>query len=68
MGIELWDFADAIRSERAPEMDGEAGLRSKSLCMACYESAALDRPVKYDDVLSGAICEYQRPIDEYWQI
>jgi len=67
-GVQMWDFADAIRNGREPEMDGEAGLRAKALCETCYESAAAGEPVKYDDVLSGEVCEYQRPIDEYWQI
>ena len=67
-GIEIWDFADSIRNSRKPEIDGEDGLRAKALCEACYESSMLDKPVKYDDVLSGKISGYQTPIDEYWKI
>jgi hypothetical protein len=49
-------------------MDGMAGLRSKALCEACFESATLGRPVKYDDVLNGTIRTFQKPIDEFWEL
>ena len=65
--IEIWDFVEAVRTGRRPEMDGQAGLASKALCLACYESAALGGTrVRYADVLSGAVDAYQRPIDERW--
>ncbi len=67
-GIQLWDFADAIRNSRKPELDGTAGLKAKALCEACYESAYAGEPVKYADVLSGKIHAYQQPIDEYWKL
>ena len=67
-GIEVWDFVNSIRTGRAPEMDGMAGLRSKALCEACFESATLGRPVKYDDVLNGTIRTFQKPIDEFWEL
>jgi len=65
-GIQIWDFCDAISAGREPEIDGEAGMRAKALCESCYESATVGKPVKYDDVVSGKVCEYQKPIDEYW--
>lgn len=65
-GIQLWDFAEAIKTGRQPELDGEAGLKAKALCEACYESAFANEPVKYADVLSGKIHAYQQSIDEYW--
>ena len=67
-GIEIWDFCNAIRTGRKPDLDGEAGMKAKALCEACYESSNLGKTVKYADVLSGKICEYQKPIDEYWKI
>ncbi|OIP06363.1 MAG: hypothetical protein AUJ96_09190 [Armatimonadetes bacterium CG2_30_66_41] len=66
--VEVGDFIDAIANNRPPDVDGEAGLRAKALCEACYESATIGKPVKYDDVLSGAVCEYQKPINEHWGI
>jgi predicted dehydrogenase len=67
-GIEVWDFVDSIRSDRQPEMDGTAGLRSKALCEACFESATLGRPVTYDSVLSGRVRAFQKPIDDFWKL
>lgn len=66
--IELWDFADSIRNNRKPEIDGEEGLRAKTLAIACYESAYTNSLVKYDDILTGKISEYQNSINEYWKI
>ena len=66
--IEVWDFARAIRTGDGPEMDGEAGLRAKALCEACYESATAGSPVKYADVLRGTVNAYQEPIDAFWGI
>ncbi|MCL5997285.1 MAG: Gfo/Idh/MocA family oxidoreductase [Chloroflexi bacterium] len=66
--IEAWDFVNAIRAERKPEMDGDDGLCAKALCECCYESAITGQPVKFDDVISGKIDAYQRPIDEFWKI
>jgi UDP-N-acetyl-2-amino-2-deoxyglucuronate dehydrogenase len=64
--IEVWDFVDAIRTGRKPEMDGYDGLRAKALCECCYESAIAGKPVKYADVLAGRVDAYQKPIDEFW--
>ncbi len=65
--VEIYDFIRAVRTGGAPEMDGIAGLRAKALCEACFESAALDgRVVRYGDVLSGNVRNYQAPIDAYW--
>jgi predicted dehydrogenase len=66
--IEVWDFVQAIVNGTEPEMDGEAGLRAKALCEACYESATTGKPVKYADVLQGTIDAYQQPIDAFWGI
>ena len=66
--IELWDFVDAIRNNRRPDIDGDDGLRAKALCEACYESATIGKAVKYDDVLNGRINAYQKPIDDFWKL
>ncbi len=67
-GVQTWDFADSIRNNRKPEMDGEDGLKSKALCEACFEAATCGEYVSYDDVLSGKVNAYQKPIDEYWKL
>jgi len=66
--VQTWDFVDAIRTGRKPEMDGMEGLLSKAICETCYESAHCGAVVKYDDVVSGAVCAFQKPVDEYWGI
>lgn len=67
-GIEVWDFVNSVRTGRQPEMDGVEGLRSKALCEACFESATLGRPVKYDSVLSGRVRAFQKPVDDFWKL
>ncbi len=67
-GLEVRDFVDSIRSGRKPEMDGMDGLRAKTLCEACFESATIGRPVKYDSVLKGRIRAFQKPIDDFWKL
>ena len=64
--VEVGDFIAAIVENRGPDLDGTGGLRAKALCEACYESATLGAPVRFDDVLSGEVCAYQDPIDEFW--
>jgi UDP-N-acetyl-2-amino-2-deoxyglucuronate dehydrogenase len=66
--IELWDFADAIINNRAPELDGRAGMLAKTLCECCYESATVGRPVTFQEVLDGQLDVYQRPIDQQWSL
>lgn len=67
-GIEMWDFVNAITKRGKPEIDGTDGLRAKTLCECCYESATIGKTVRFDDVLNGRINEYQKPIDEFWRI
>jgi len=67
-GVEVWDFVDAIRSNRQPEIDGELGLQAMALCESCFESSTLGQPVKYQDVLCGKIDSYQAPINAFWKL
>ena len=64
--IECYDFLDATEKKRKPEVDGEAGMKAKAICESIYESAYIGRAVRYEDVLSGKIEEYQKPINEHW--
>ena len=66
--IECYDFLDAIQNDREPEVTGEVGMKAKALAESIFESSACGQAVKYDDVLSGKIDAYQRPINEYWGI
>lgn len=66
--VEIADFLRAVRTRSAPEVDGTTGMRAKALCETCYESATAGVPVKYADVLSGAVSAYQDPINAFWAI
>jgi len=66
IGIEVWDFVNAVATGRKPEMDGNDGLVSKALCVCCFESATIGQTVKFQDVLEGRIETYQAPINERW--
>ena len=64
--LEVYDFLTAVRDNRPPEIDGEAGLRAKAIALAIYESATTGQVVRVDDVLAGRARDYQRPIDGQW--
>ena len=64
--LECYDYVDAIENNRPPELDAEVGLRAKSICEAIYESNACGQAVNYEDVVSGDIEVYQKPINERW--
>ena len=66
--LECWDFIEAVADRRSPEIDGEAGQRAKSVCMAIYEAAKAGQAVKVADVASGRVSAYQDEINEYWGI
>ena len=66
--IECYDFLDAIQNDRQPEVTGEMGMKAKAICESIFESGVSGEAVKYDDVLSGKIDAYQRPINEHWGI
>lgn len=62
--LECYDLLAAIRDNRPPEVDGEAGLKAKAIAEAIFESSHAGRSVAMKDVLSGRVDGYQRPIDE----
>jgi len=64
IAIEMKDFADAVRAGSKPEVDGMEGLKDQAICMAVFESAALNKPVSISDIENCKIEEYQREINE----
>jgi len=64
--LELYDFIDAIRNRRAPEVDGWTGLQAKAISMAIYESGYSGEAVTIADVLDGKVNGYQQEIDKHW--
>jgi len=68
MALECWDFVDSVQKRRTPEIDAATTKMTKSLCMACYESATAGQTVDVQDVHDGTVSAYQDPINEYWKI
>lgn len=64
--IQNLDWLRAIERGTDPETSGEEGLRDLACAFAMLESSALGRQVTIDEVLSGAVDTYQRPIDEHY--
>jgi predicted dehydrogenase len=64
--LEIYDFIDAVKNRRAPEVDGWTGLQAKAASIAIYESGATGEVVTIADVLDGKVNAYQRDIDEHW--
>ncbi|MBC8231764.1 Gfo/Idh/MocA family oxidoreductase [bacterium] len=64
--LEVYDFINAVKNKRSPEVDGETGLLAKANSIAIYESGYCGEVVKIADVLNGKVNAYQREIDEHW--
>lgn len=58
------DWLDAIRNRTQPECSGREGLLDLACSYAVVESARAGREVSVEEVLSGAVRQYQREIDE----
>jgi predicted dehydrogenase len=63
IAIELHDFAAAVLSGRAPEVDGQGGLAAVAALLGAYESGLAGRAVTMQELLSGAVSAYQEPLD-----
>ena len=64
ISTELKDFADAVRGQGVPEVDGLDGYRSQAICMAIFESEWFDRPVTLAEIERGDLEGYQAEIDQ----
>jgi predicted dehydrogenase len=65
-GLEALAFFNAIECGAPMETDGNEALRDLACAYGILESAAVNRPVKIADVLSGEVRVYQRDIDEHY--
>ncbi|MGI8475643.1 MAG: Gfo/Idh/MocA family protein [Thermomicrobiales bacterium] len=63
LAIEYDDFAEAILSDRQPEVTGQMGLRSLALAYGFLESDRLGRFLSTEELLSGRILPYQQEIE-----
>jgi hypothetical protein len=68
IGIELDDFAQAIRSDKPVEIDGRGGLAAVAGVWALAESEHLGRAVAIADVASGAVRAAQAELDAYLRL
>ena len=66
--LEVYDFLDAVRTRRRPELDGVDGLKAQAVCNAIYESGWIGQAVKFDDVYNDRVTGYQDEINERWGI
>ena len=64
--LELLDFLRSVETGRPMETDGMEGLRALACSYAVLESSNANHPVKVEDVLTGKVDAYQRPIDEHY--
>lgn len=62
LAIEQADFADAILQNRSPEVDGLGGLRALAIAYGFIEAEQVGRPLRVDDLLTGADSPYQTAI------
>jgi predicted dehydrogenase len=58
------DWLAAIRARREPETSGREGLRDLAAAYAVLESSLAERIVTVDEVESGELRDYQRPLDK----
>jgi predicted dehydrogenase len=63
IGIELDDFAQAVRAGKPVEVDGSGGLAAVAGVWALAESEHLGRPVAIADVTSGTVRAAQTELD-----
>lgn len=63
-----YDWLDAVRHGRQPEVSGREGLADLACAYAVLESAQSGRRAEVDDVAAGRLCQCQAPIDERFRI
>ncbi len=66
--IQQYDWLQAIEQGTQPETDGVVGLNDLAAAFAMLESSQAGRTVTLEEVLSGAVADYQREIDEHYGI
>jgi 1,5-anhydro-D-fructose reductase (1,5-anhydro-D-mannitol-forming) len=66
MGLEQYDFFQAIEQRRQTEVSGEEGLRDLAIAYAVIESSVAGRRVTVDEVERSGVDGYQREIDQHY--
>lgn len=62
------DWLRAVGAGDQPECSGEEGLRDLACAYAVVESAKAGRKVSVEEILSGSLRDYQKPIDEKFDL
>ena len=63
-----YDWLDAVRQRRQPEISGREGLADLACAYTVLESAHAGRCVDVSEVTAGKVYAHQRPIDERFRI
>jgi predicted dehydrogenase len=64
LAIEIHDFARAVSTGSAPEIDGYGGLSAVAAVLGVYESGLEGRALSFSDVVEGRHVGYQQEIDD----
>jgi predicted dehydrogenase len=67
-GLELLDFCRAVTLGTPFEDTADEGVMDLAMAYAVLESSAAGRPVRLEEVMSGAANVYQAEIDEHYRI
>jgi predicted dehydrogenase len=63
LGVEMYDFIDAVLTNRRPEVDGMGGMRALGVVLAILESGITSEAVIVDEILAHTVHSYQDSID-----
>lgn len=63
MAIEIHDFANAVLTDRQPEVGGHHGTTAVAAVLAAYESGLVGRSVTMAEIMTGELSAYQDEID-----
>ncbi len=63
-----YDWLEAVRRRCQPETSGREGLMNLACAYAVLESARAGRRVEVEEVAGGALREYQRRIDDHYEV
>lgn len=61
-----FDWLRSVELNRQPECSGEIGLRDLACAYAVLESSLARREVSIEEIVSGTLKEYQKPINEHF--
>lgn len=68
MALETLESAIAIKERREMETSGHEGLGDLAVSYALIESSLTGKPIKVGDVKSGKIGNYEKEINEYYEL